>query len=132
MSEDEMTGGCLCGAVRFRAKAAPLHSTVCYCQYCRRAFGAQSVAWLTFKSSDFGHDKGEPATYESSPGVTRTFCPSCGTSLTYSHVDRPDDIDVATAAFDDPGAHPPEGIVFPSRKVAWDVCLDKPVQHDGA
>ena len=130
MTEIKIAGGCLCGAIRFNATAAPTKSTVCYCQYCRRAFGAQSVAWLTFEVSDFACIKGKPASYASSPPVVRTFCDTCGTSLTYTNSARPDEIDVATAIFDDPDPYPPEGIVFPSRKLAWDTCLDRPVLHD--
>jgi hypothetical protein len=131
MAEVEISGGCRCGAVRFSAKAVPMSSTVCYCQYCQHSFGAQSVAWVTFKSSEFSYTKGPPVSHESSPGVTRTFCGTCGTSLTYSNSERPDEIDVATATLDDPNAYPPEGIVFPSRKIAWDICLPKPIFHDG-
>jgi len=88
------------------------------------------VAWLTFRSSDFVCVKGKPASYASSPPVIRTFCEICGTSLTYSNDTRPDEIDVATATLDEPGSYPPEGLVFPGRKLAWDTCLDKPVLHD--
>ena len=131
MTEAEITGGCFCGAIRFKATAAPQLSTVCYCRDCQRLFGAQSVAWLTFKRVDFACIKGEPASFASSQPVVRTFCSTCGTSLTYTNSSRPDEIDVVTAIFDDPDFYPPEGIVFPSMKLAWDTCLDKPVMHDG-
>ncbi len=130
MSETTITGGCLCGAIRFEASGAPLHSTVCYCTSCRRAFGAQSVAWVTVKSSGFSYTGELPTTFPSSKGVSRTFCATCGTSLTYGHTNRTDDVDIATATLDDPESYPPEGIVFPSNKVAWDSCIDKPTLHD--
>jgi hypothetical protein len=120
----------MCGAIRFEAKSPPSPSTVCYCEYCRHAVGAASVAWLTFRSADFAFTKGTPSSYASSPGVRRTFCPNCGTSLTYTNARREAEIDVVTGAMDHPEAYPPEGIVFPSRKVPWDVRLDKPVLHD--
>lgn len=114
----------MCGEVRFEAAAAPKASTVCYCHYCRKAAGAMSVAWLTFAGDQFCYTKGRPAEYNSSPGVTRTFCPRCGTSLTYINSSRPEEIDVTTAAMDAPEAYPPRGIVFPDRKVSWDRCLE--------
>ncbi|HJN51913.1 MAG: GFA family protein [Pseudomonadales bacterium] len=130
MSDTNLTGGCLCGAIRFKVTASPLHSTVCYCTSCRRAFGAQSVAWVTVSLSSFSFTGTHPSTFTSSPGVSRTFCGTCGTSLTYSREGRVDDIDIATATLDNPESCPPEGIVFPSNKVAWDICIDKPILHD--
>jgi hypothetical protein len=130
MPEQRHTGGCMCGAIRFEARRRPSPSTICYCEYCRHAVGALSVAWLTFRAEDFAFTKGRPASYASSPGVTRTFCPTCGTSLTYTHAGRKEEIDVVTGAMDHPEAYPAEGVVFPSRKVPWDVRPDKPVFHD--
>ena len=126
------TGGCMCGEIRFEAKSAPSPSTICYCVYCRHAVGAVSVAWLTFRAADFVLTKGSPASYASSPGVTRTFCPRCGTSLTYSKAGRQSEIDVTTGSMDHPEMYPPSGNVMLSHKVPWDTHPDKPVLFDDA
>jgi hypothetical protein len=73
---------------------------------------------------------GQPTFFASSPPVLRTFCGACGTGLTYTNTDRPGDVDIATAALDHPDSFPPQGIVFPSNRISWDSCLDKPVAHD--
>lgn len=100
-------GGCLCGAVRYRATAAPLNSMMCHCNSCRRAAGAPVVAWITFPSDAFTFTNGTPNRYASSAGVVRTFCPGCGTPLTYVHQGRPGDVDVTTASLDHPDRFPP-------------------------
>src|SRR3712207_5095313 len=103
----EILGGCFCGAVRYRASERPRISTICHCQDCRRAGGAQSVAWVTFLAASFAFVQGEPMRFRSSPPVVRTFCGRCGTPLTYQNVERADEIDVTTGSLDDPEAFPP-------------------------
>jgi hypothetical protein len=51
--------------------------------------------------------------------VVRTFCPRCGTSLTYTHEHRPAEIDITTGSLDDPEAFPPTEQVFGEFKVSW-------------
>jgi hypothetical protein len=63
---------------------------------------------------------GEAQAYRSSAGVIRRFCPRCGTALTYESARRPDTIDVATVALDDPNAFPPTGEVWVAHRIAWE------------
>jgi hypothetical protein len=77
------------------------------------------VAWLTFPVNHFAFVRGVPAEFHSTPPVTRTFCPTCGTSLTYVHADRPSEIDVTTSTLDRPEAFPPTHHSWMSDSVAW-------------
>ena len=99
-SEVLWEGGCLCGAVRFRASGAPSNATLCHCRSCRRAAGAPVVAWVTFPLAGFAFTRGEPGRFRSSAPVERTFCARCGTPLTYAHEAAPDAIDVTTVSLD--------------------------------
>jgi hypothetical protein len=47
--QSPITGGCYCGKVRFRVSGPNLRQSNCHCANCRRAAGAQSVAWITVK-----------------------------------------------------------------------------------
>jgi hypothetical protein len=100
-------GGCACGAVRYRAAAAPRSSMICHCASCRRASAAPVTAWVTFAIDAFAFEKGEAATFVSSEPVRRRFCAACGTPLTYEHADRPGEVDVTTCSLDAPDAFPP-------------------------
>jgi len=124
MGDAGYDSGCFCGGVRYRITAAPQSSFVCHCVSCRRAAGAQSVAWLTVSSGDFSFVFGEPVEYRSSPGVTRTFCGGCGTSLTYRHDEDPDSVDVTTASLDRTDEFPPEYHVWMEDKVGWESVED--------
>jgi hypothetical protein len=124
MSGDPREGGCFCGNVRYRVVGEPLGSAICHCLSCRRASGAQSVAWLTFPLEEFSFVSGEPAEYRSSIEVNRTFCDGCGTSLTYRHDGDPDSIDVTTASLDLPDEFPPTRHIWLEDKVAWESVND--------
>lgn len=103
-----LEGGCLCGAIRYRAEGAPFHRTNCHCSICRRASAAPFVAWFSVLRAGFRWLGAEPAYYQSSPEGRRGFCPRCGTPLSFSHRDLPDEIDLTTCSLDDPEALPPE------------------------
>jgi hypothetical protein len=133
MQEDPMTpsmheGGCLCGAVRYRASGAPRALTLCHCRSCRRASGAPSVAWAVFNAGDFEFTTGEPARFQSSPSVERTFCAQCGTPLTYQQQTRADSIDVTTVSLDEPDRFAPEFEIWVEHKIAWET-LDPKLPH---
>ncbi|MEW6752366.1 MAG: GFA family protein [Candidatus Latescibacterota bacterium] len=114
-------GGCYCGAIRYQAHAAPRVTSVCYCANCRRAAGAQSVAWVTFAAEAFAFVRGTPARYRTDTAAWRTFCPTCGTSLTYASDHRPQEIDVTTGSLDRPEEFAPTLRVFADEKLPWDV-----------
>src|SRR5438128_2248957 len=104
MSEQAtVRGGCLCGAVRYRAEGPPRALSLCHCESCRRAAGGGPVAWTVLNAAGFSW-QGEPARFASSPGVERTFCARCGTALGYASEDRPDAIDITTVTLDHPEA----------------------------
>jgi len=116
---DVAQGGCLCSAVRYRVSGAPVATGTCHCNTCRKASAAPSVAWVTFRRSNFQVTTGEPTVFRSSPGVERTFCSRCGTPLTYANEADPDTIDVTTGSLDDPSLYPPSKEVWLEHKLAW-------------
>ncbi|MGI9388368.1 MAG: GFA family protein, partial [Methyloligellaceae bacterium] len=102
----------------------PLWLAYCHCKSCRRPtaspvtlfFGAkvETVRWL-------GSD---PATYESSPGVTRSFCSRCGTPICYAIADRPDELDFYHGTLDRPELVSPLDVeggrhVFVGEQISW-------------
>ncbi|WP_149541314.1 GFA family protein [Siccirubricoccus phaeus] len=114
-----LTGGCLCGEIRYAAHGAPFHPTLCHCGSCRRAAGAPVVAWFSVPREGYRLLAGTPARYASSPGVTRTFCPRCGTSLTYESAAYAAEIDITTASLDDPEAVPPQDHTQTAHRLGW-------------
>jgi hypothetical protein len=117
-------GGCMCGAVRFRARGPAFHLCYCHCRSCRRASGAPLLAWVTFEMRHLAWTNGAPALRASSPPVVRGFCASCGTALSYAHQKRADHIDITLAALDDPGVLSPECHIWTSERLPWVVLND--------
>jgi hypothetical protein len=69
--------------------------------------------------SQFRFVRGEPTQFSSTPKGPRSFCPGCGTQLTFEYVDFPDEIDVITCSLDDPDGLPPLDHTYMSSKLSW-------------
>ncbi len=104
MSSSIHTGGCQCGAVRYRVTGALTDSSICHCRMCQKAFGAYYAPLVSTRGADLVWTRGAPKTFRSSNFVLRGFCGDCGTPLTY---EAPDGIAVSAGSFDDPAALPP-------------------------
>ena len=114
-----LKGHCLCGAVRYEAAGKVTNQTVCHCTMCRRAAGSPMVGWFTVPRASYRVVAGSPASYRSSAHAVRTFCPTCGTPLTYASTRFPDEIDVTTGSLDDPEAAPPLDHTSAATKLSW-------------
>lgn len=97
------SGGCQCGAVRFRVEG-DLEASICHCRMCQKAFGAYYAPLVSVRGADFAWTRGAPRHFASSNLVRRGFCADCGTPLTY---EAPDGMAVAHGAFDEPAAIAP-------------------------
>ena len=107
---DSVTGGCLCGAVRFIATGAPYRVGVCHCMDCRKRQGALFHASAIF-----------PETSVALTGVTREFrgnhfCPTCGSPV-FAHFD--DEIGINLGAFDSPDQFRPTYELWTIRREGW-------------
>lgn len=91
-----ITGGCQCGAVRYRC-AALGRPTICHCRMCQKAFGGFYGPLVTGKGLVW--TRGAPKLFASSNKVKRGFCGECGTPLTYDYGGDPE---IAIGTLDDP------------------------------
>jgi len=119
-----LKGGCFCGVIRYEANGEPWHATACHCSICRRTSAAPFVAWFTVKPGAFRIISGQPTRFRSSEHATRTFCPSCGTPLTFESAHHPDEIDVTTCSLDDPEQVPPRSHTWRASGISWVMSAD--------
>ena len=109
---DAITGGCQCGAVRFRADGLG-RASICHCRMCQKAFGSYFGPLVTAHGLTW--TRGAPAKFASSNAATRGFCRDCGTPLTYEYEGG---VDVAIGALDDPSLAEPTVQLNPADKQA--------------
>ena len=125
----ELTGGCLCGAVRFRVTVEPLMAYFCHCTMCQKNGGGPFMAGATVPIEAFAFTKGGPRAYESSPGFVRLSCGQCGSPLGFQAKDNPKVADFSLGCLDDPNAIKPEFHMFTSTQVSWCKMADGLPRH---
>ena len=123
-------GGCLCGAVRYRAEAEPINERICHCRICQRAIGAAFNARLLFRIDDVTIE-GPVATINSTPDLQRGFCPACGTTL-FSRRESRNILGVTSGSLDDPSLFKPDMHFWTASKQHWVMLDDGLPQYEGA
>ena len=106
----EISGGCLCGAIRFSVRGAPKRVGICHCLACRKHHGAVFYAAAVFPEAELTLS-GEPTSYEG-----RFFCRTCGSSV-FSKTG--DEVEVHLGALDDPNQFEPTYELWARRREAW-------------
>lgn len=77
----DVSGGCHCGGVRYRAKGVDPQVTECHCSQCRRQAGHR-YATTGGKTSGMEIEGADQVTwYQASPAAERGFCSVCGSTL---------------------------------------------------
>ena len=150
---DIRQGGCLCGAVRYRAHGEPLRTLVCHCRFCQKMTGSTSYAESMFPVEAVEID-GALGTYAhlsqtSGKAVHLHFCPRCATVVTLTFDRWPQYRAVSRGTLDDPdsveiGSHiwtesAQSGVVVPGgvdcfrhARALLDGTPLEPTRHPGA
>lgn len=106
----DITGGCLCGELRFAAKGPPLRVGICHCLDCRKHHGALFYAAAIYPAMAVTIE-GEASAYRG-----RHFCPLCGSSV---FARSGDEIELHLGALDRPGALAPDYECWTERREPW-------------
>ncbi len=115
----DWTGGCLCGAVRYRATAEPIRAVHCHCGMCRRESGAAFLTHVHFPIAAFAWTQGEPTRYQSSAEAGRGFCRRCGSTLTMHETVLDDRVQVTLGSLDRPEGVRPQDHVWTESQLPW-------------
>jgi hypothetical protein len=103
-----LTGGCLCGAVRFEVDEPPVSATYCHCTRCQRRTGTAASAQAHIAPGSLRILSGEDAlrAFQPPDGSAKVFCSLCGAHLWAQGADATP-VAVRMSAFDeDPGVRP--------------------------
>ncbi len=118
MTDKPVTGRCLCGDIRYEYRGTPVKILHCHCESCRRHTSSPVGSFVCVPRESFRFTQGEPVTYASSPGVTRTHCGRCGSPLTYVS-EQNTQADIYIATLDDPAAVVPTYHAFTEEQLPW-------------
>ncbi len=123
-------GSCLCGRFAFEVEGPFSQMSHCHCTICRKAHGSGFATYVSAGSLRFTAGSGEQGSYPSSPGLSRAFCPSCG-----SKVPGPDASGgtfVAAGLLDgDPGVRP-QAHIYAADRAPWEELSDGIAIFEGA
>ncbi|HJV62435.1 MAG TPA: GFA family protein [Albitalea sp.] len=113
-----LTGGCLCGQVRYEARPDHREGYYCHCRMCQLAFGNTRAAFFNLRKSEVRWLT-PPAYYVSSKIARRGFCSHCGTPLSFEFNDSPN-MDLSVGSLDDPSVLTPVShYAIESRIAGW-------------
>jgi len=114
-----MTGGCACGAIRYRLGSTPYDAGYCHCRVCQLSSGAPALAFGTVPLEDFVVTAGALRRRRSTSFGQRGFCPDCGTQLTMQVDHQPETIDLTLASLDEPDRVAPAFHIWTASRISW-------------
>lgn len=117
-------GRCLCGRVTFEYAGAPLWVAHCHCESCRRATAAPFATFVGAPASAVRFTSDAPRAYASSPGVTRRFCGTCGSQVSFESARWPGELHLYAALLDNPEAVTPQAHVNCAEQLSWIALAD--------
>jgi len=118
-----LTGGCLCGAIRYESSAEPIRSFNCHCRDCQKATGGAFVPADMVPASALkitGQPKFHSVTANSRNIMTRGFCPKCGSRLFARTSHLLGFIGIYAGTLDDPSQHRPTVHFWTASAQPWD------------
>jgi hypothetical protein len=124
-----MTGGCLCGAVRYEARLEKPEGYYCHCRMCQLAFGNTRAAFVNLRKDQVRWTAAPPTRYASSKIAWRGFCGRCGTPLSFEYL-ASDRMDLSAGSFDRPEAlRPVAHFAVESRIASWHAADNLPEER---
>jgi hypothetical protein len=120
---EELTGGCSCGAVRYRLSSGPMFVNCCHCKDCQRQTGSAFVLNAVIEADRVELLSGspEPVTMPTESGRAHDIyrCAACKIAVwsTYGGVTKIRFVRVGT--LDEPSALPPGVHIYTRSKLPW-------------
>jgi hypothetical protein len=122
----KMTGGCICGAIRYETEADPIVMVNCHCRDCQRATGSGYAPFVIVPKAAV-KVSGQPRYYKtigaSGGAVERGFCPTCGAAVLSTLARVPDIMGILAASLDDPSLYKPTLDIFTTSAQPWHEML---------
>jgi hypothetical protein len=120
---DKLSGGCACGAVRYRLASAPMFVNCCHCLDCQRQTGSAFVLNALIETDRIlllsGRPEPTPVPTDSGSPHDIYRCPACKTAVWSDYGRRPGLRFVRVGTLDDPSALRPDVHIYTRSKQPW-------------
>ena len=114
-----ITGRCYCGATTIRTTRQPDAIAYCHCVDCRRVTGAPVAAFAAFADEALSVVPDEGRQISAAPGVTRSFCATCGSPLTGRYDYLPGQVFIALGLLDQADELAPQLHAHEAQRLTW-------------
>jgi len=118
-----LRGGCLCGAIRYECRAAPISAVFCHCRTCQKFHAAPYAACARVPAGAVTVVSGEPRRHtvvgDGGAAVFREFCGDCGTQLFSGSEAFSESKTIKIATLDDPASVAPVAHVWTEKAIPW-------------
>jgi len=131
--ESVITGGCLCGSVRYDVRGSFLRANYCHCSRCRRHTGSAFSTQGRVKRDQLRLLQGQELvkTFRPEGGAVKAFCRECGSSLFGGNWPDGPEVAIRFGTLDgDPGIRP-QFHIFVGSKAPWHEILDSLPRYEG-
>ena len=117
-----ISGGCLCGKIRYSAEAASKFVSLCHCRDCQKFSGSAFSAVVALPKAAVaitGTPKGFVKRGDSGKSIERFFCPDCGASLMDEAEAVPGLVMIFAGTLDDPHWVKPTSQIYCASAQPW-------------
>ena len=119
----KLTGGCLCGDIRYEVTGPPQRVFICHCTDCQQQSGSAFGMSLVVNEEDFHLTQGKPKTITSKSAAGRdklgAFCPQCGTRIFHKTDTRKGKVSLKPGTLDDTQVLKPDIHIWTVSKQPW-------------
>lgn len=122
MTSPAVTGGCLCGAVRYTLSAEPVAARRCWCRLCQYLAAGTATANLIVPRDGLALTEALTefvSKADSGNVMRRHFCPRCGTPIGGLADARPHLYVLRIGTLDDPDLYPPQATIWTDAAPRW-------------
>ena len=121
--KDSITGGCLCGEIRYEVPQGNLSGTYCHCTDCQKATGVAYAFSVPIAPQDFVLSSGDVKSYEkmadSGRKIVRNFCSNCGSMVFTGDMKTSPYIWIKVGTLDNPELVKPIQQIWTSSRQTW-------------
>jgi hypothetical protein len=126
------TATCRCGQLRATCRGEPTRISVCHCLNCQKRSGSAFAAQARWPDAQVTIE-GDASTWacanDSGQRAIFSFCPTCGSTVAYTHEGMPGVTAIALGAFADPDFPAPHVSVYEERKHKWLAIVGDEIEH---